>query len=112
MFKEIMIREPVLTETLPTMTSSDRDYRVACSNNGPCVGCASSKPCFNDLSEFQDPTFQGPLLLKKFCVALKKMDTEIVAMVREVYGDDTMSKRRVYHCLRMFKEDEDHSGRP
>ncbi|GFS85843.1 hypothetical protein NPIL_346461 [Nephila pilipes] len=53
----------------------------------------------------------------KFCVALKKTDAETVAILREAYGDNTISQNIVHRCHKMFREgredteDEDRSGR-
>ena len=55
---------------------------------------------------------------KKFLVRFEKTSTETLKLLQEVYGDDTMSKTRLFECHRRFKEgreevEDDHrSGRP
>ena len=54
----------------------------------------------------------------KFLVRLGKTPTEALKLLQEVYGDDTMSRTRLFEWHRRFKEgrekvEDDHrSGRP
>ena len=54
----------------------------------------------------------------KFLVRLGKTPTEALKLLQEVYGDDTMSRTRLFEWYRRFKEgreevEDDHmSGRP
>ena len=54
----------------------------------------------------------------KFLVGLAKTPTEALKLLQEVYGDDTMSRTRLFEWHRRFKEgreevEDDHwSGRP
>jgi len=40
----------------------------------------------------------------KFLVCLRKTPTEAVNLLQEVYGDDTMSRTRLFEWHRKFKE--------
>ena len=42
----------------------------------------------------------------KFLVRLGKTPTEALKLLQEVYGDDTMSRTRVFDWLRRFKREE------
>ena len=54
----------------------------------------------------------------KFCVKLRKTATEILKMLRDVYGDSSMSRTRVFEWHKRFVEgredveDDPKSGRP
>ena len=54
----------------------------------------------------------------KFCVKLEKMATETLKMLRDVYGDSSMSRTRVFEWHKQFVkgredvEDDPKSGRP
>ena len=54
----------------------------------------------------------------KFLVRLRKTPTEALKLLQEVYGDDLMSRTRLFEWYRTFKEgrkevEDDHrSGRP
>ena len=42
----------------------------------------------------------------KFLVRLGKTPTEALKLLQEVYGDDTMSRTRLFEWFRRFKEEE------
>ena len=48
------------------------------------------------------PRFKDQRYAIKFCVALKKTGAEIVAMLREAYGDNTMSQN-IFFYLEVLK---------
>ena len=54
----------------------------------------------------------------KFLVRLEKTPTEALKLLQEVYGDDTISRTRLFEWHRRFKqgreevEDDHRSGRP
>ena len=50
------------------------------------------------------PRFKDQRYAIKFCVALKKTGAKTVAMLREAYGDNTMSQNMVYRWHKMFRE--------
>jgi len=55
---------------------------------------------------------------RKFLVRLRKSPTEALKLLQEVYGDDTVSRTRLFEWHRRFKEgreevgDDHRSGRP
>ena len=56
----------------------------------------------------------------RFCVLLKKSGTETLQMIQEAYGDQALSKTRVFEWHKKFKDGQEsledapapHAGRP
>ena len=42
----------------------------------------------------------------KFLVRLRKTPAEALKLLQEVYGDDTMSRTRLFECHKRFKREE------
>ncbi|GFS74976.1 hypothetical protein NPIL_601231 [Nephila pilipes] len=54
---------------------------------------------------FKLPRFKDPRYAIRFCVVLKKKVNETVHMLREAYGNITMTQNMFYRWHKMFRKD-------